>query len=76
MKNRIISQGGALLIQDVLNASTPIRWTITHDSYALTIRATEGLRERSAVSYNDRHQVIKTIGQIADGLNKENSEDE
>ena len=70
MNNRIISQGGARLMQDVLNVSTPFVWTITHDGDALVFRATDGLRERSAVSHNDRGKVIKTIGQIADGLNK------
>ena len=68
MKNRIISQGGALLIQDALNASTPIRWTITHDGDALTIRATEGMRERSRVAYNDRDLVIQAIEKMAGEL--------
>ena len=68
MSNRIISQGGALLIQDALNASTPIRWTITHDDDALTIRATEGMRERSRVAYNARDLVIQAIEKMAGEL--------
>ena len=70
MSNRIISQGGALLMQDALNASTPIRWTIPHDGDALTIRATEGMRERSRVAYNDRDLVIQAIEKMAGELSK------
>lgn len=55
-------------MQDALNASTPIRWTITHDGDALTIRATEGMRERSSVTYNDRDLVIQAIEKMAGDL--------